>query len=393
MEYHTRVVDQLWNLNPPMLASPECKQTIIGLMRDLKGICKSCVSVEAYQMFFNWIVNAPKQPGKSRIHLFKRIVDACWSDVDIMLPLAKCRAELLDNRGHRITFDKTSANGILLFKESSGIVMNYGVKLLQLIQQTSPGSRLVTGNNETYKRIYKGAAACLQVLEHTLGGEYVNFGVFEIYGDATLDDVLRLAFQLCLSIPIEDLQAYSKSLHPVYSFLDISTKLFMPQLLSLSSDNVAHLINVCMDGLCSYEASTSLSSASALDNFVTHVYSERNSTVTGGTPHPARLFLESNIGCLRRAMIMIFNLLLSGDSNSAWSISRPLLGLILLNQAEFAQLPQTLAVNMSEEKQTKLQHCFVALMNGIDNTLSHQNKDTFTKNVYIFSQEARLSFV
>ncbi|ORM41526.1 Exportin-7-A [Babesia sp. Xinjiang] len=393
MDHHKNVIDQLWNLTAPMLASPECKPTIVGLMRDLKGICKSCVSVEAYQMFFNWIVNAPKQPGKSRLHLMKRLVEACWSDCDIMVPLVKCLAEFLDNRGHRITFDKTSANGILLFKESAGIVMSYGLKLLQMLQSAGNGPRHSGGDAETYKKIYKGVAACLQVLDHTLAGDYVNFGVFEVYGDATLDEVLRLAFELCLSIPIEDLQAYSKSLQPLYVFLDISTRLFMPQLLSLTPDNVAQLVNACLDGLCSYEVPVSLCAAGALDHFVTHIYNERNSTVTGGAPHPARIFLESHIECLRRAMILIFNLLLSGDSNSAWSVSRPLLGLILLNQNEFAQLPQSLSVNMSEERKAKLQHCFAALMNGLDGTLSHQNKDTFTKNVYIFSQEARLSFV
>ncbi|KAK1938700.1 putative Exportin-7 [Babesia divergens] len=395
MEHHERVINQLWNLNPAMLASAECRMTIIGLMRDLKGICKSCVSVESYQMFFNWIVNAPKQPGQSRLHLLRRVVDACWADCEVMVPLVKFLAELLDNRGHRITFDKTSANGILLFKEAAGIVMSYGVKLLQMTQVggATAAPRHNTSDAETYKKIYKGTAACLRVLDHTLGGEYVNFGVFEVYGDATLDEVLHLAFQMCLSIPLEDLQAYYKAMQPVYSFLDLSTKLFMPQLLSLSPDSVAQLINACMDGLCSYEASTSLTAASALDNFVTHVYNERNKTVTGGGPHPARIFLESNMDCLCRAMVLIFNLLLSGDSNSAWSVSRPLLGLILLNQNEFTQLPQTLSVNMSEEKKTKFQRCFASLMNGLDNTLSHQNKDTFTKNVYIFSQEARLSFV
>ncbi|CDR95070.1 EXPORTIN 7-RELATED / RAN BINDING domain containing PROTEIN [Babesia bigemina] len=392
MEHHRLVIDQLWNLNAGVLSSPECRSTIIGLMRDLRGVCRSCISVEAYQMFFNWIVNAPKQPGKSRLHIMKRIVEACWSDCDVMVPLVKCLAEFLDNRGHRITFDKTSANGILLFKESAGIVMSYGVKLLQMAQAAG-GVRQAGNDREAYKKIYKGAAACLQVLDHTLGGDYVNFGVFEVYGDATLDEVLQLAFQLCLVIPIEDLQAYSKAMHPVYSFLDISTKLFMPQMLSLSLENVVQLINACMDGLCSYESATSLSAASALDNFVTHVYNERNSTLTGGAPHPARVFLESKLECLHRAMVLIFNLLLSGDSNSAWSVSRPLLGLILLNQNEFTQLPRSLSVNMSEEKQAKLQRCFESLMNGLDTTLSHQNKDTFTKNVYIFSQEARLSFV
>ncbi|KAK1442653.1 exportin 4/7-like protein [Babesia gibsoni] len=395
MEHHERVVNHLWNMNPVMLAAPECRMTIIGLMRDLKGICKSCISVESYQMFFNWIVNAPKQPGQSRIHILKRIVEACWGDCEIMVPLVKFLAELLDNRGHRITFEKTSANGILIFKEAAGIVMCYGVKLLQMAQaaKQAAASRAGPGDSETYKKVYKGIAACLQVLDHTLGGEYVNFGVFEVYGDATLDEVLHLAFQLCLSIPNEDLQAFSKAMQPVYSFLDLSTKLFMHQLLLLPPDNVAHLINACLDGLCSYEASTALTAASALDNFVTHVYNEHNKTVTGGGPHPARIFLESNLECLRRGMVLIFNLLLSGDSNSAWSVSRPLLGLILLNQNEFSQLPQTLSLNMSEEKKNKLQRCFASLMNGLDNTLSHQNKDTFTKNVYIFSQEARLSFV
>ncbi|AFZ81205.1 hypothetical protein BEWA_006140 [Theileria equi strain WA] len=391
MEYHKNVVDQLWNLGPHMLASPECKWTIIGLMRDLRGICRSCVSVESYQMFFSWIVNNPRKHGESRLHLLKKIADACWSDHEIMVPLIKCLSEILDNRGRRITFEKTSANGILLFKESASIVVSYGCKLLQLSQASD--SNLYSTGEDKYKKIYKGITANLEVLNHTLGGDYVSFGVFDVYGDATLDDVLRLAFQLCLSIPVEDLQAYPKAMQPLYGYLDLCTKLFMPQVLTLEPKCVAQLISACQDGLCSYEASISLSAASALDNFVTYCFNEMNTQITGGGPNPVRVFLESENECLKRVMILIFNLLLRGDSNSAWSISRPLLGLILLNQAEFQQLPQQHSQNLPEDKKEKLQRCFASLMNGIDNTLSHQNKDTFTKNVYLFSQEARVSFI
>ncbi|KAK2198310.1 bifunctional Armadillo-like helical/Armadillo-type fold/Exportin 4-7-like [Babesia duncani] len=389
MGHHQRIVEQLWNYQ--YLAAPECKSTIIGLMRDLKGVCKSCVSVEAYQMFFNWIVNAPKQPGKSRIHLLTKCTEACWADHEIMVPLIKCLAEILDNRGRRISFDKTSANGILLFKDSAKIVMLYGVKLLQMSSASS--NNLYQSSTDTYKKVYKGLAACLEVLNHTLGGDYVSFGVFDVYGDTSLEEVLKLAFELCLAIPLEDLQSYPKAMQPYFRFLDLCTRMFMPNLLQLTCKQIAQLISTCSDGLCCFEASTSLSAASTLDNFTTYCFTQTTSSSKAPETSAVVQFLEMETECLKRTMILIFHLLLRGDSNSAWSMSRPLLGLILLNQVEFQKLPQQLAANMPEEKQAKLHRCFAGLMNGIENNLTPQNKDIFTKNVYMFSQEARVSFV
>ena len=43
-----------------------------------------------------------------------------------------------------------------------------------------------------------------------LSGNYVNFGVFELYGDRALSDALDAALKMTLSIPMSDILAYRK---------------------------------------------------------------------------------------------------------------------------------------------------------------------------------------
>lgn len=43
-----------------------------------------------------------------------------------------------------------------------------------------------------------------------LAGNYVNFGVFELYGDRALADALDISLKMILSIPLSDILAYQK---------------------------------------------------------------------------------------------------------------------------------------------------------------------------------------
>lgn len=43
-----------------------------------------------------------------------------------------------------------------------------------------------------------------------LSGNYVNFGVFELYGDRALADVLDIALKMTLSVPLADVLAFRK---------------------------------------------------------------------------------------------------------------------------------------------------------------------------------------
>ena len=51
----------------------------------------------------------------------------------------------------------------------------------------------------------KGISVCFSMLKAALCGNYVNFGVFRLYGDSALDDVLSMFVKLLLSVPQSDL--------------------------------------------------------------------------------------------------------------------------------------------------------------------------------------------
>lgn len=51
---------------------------------------------------------------------------------------------------------------------------------------------------------------CLCFCTVALAGNYVNFGVFEIYGDRALADAFDIAMRMTLSIPLADILSYRK---------------------------------------------------------------------------------------------------------------------------------------------------------------------------------------
>lgn len=51
----------------------------------------------------------------------------------------------------------------------------------------------------------KGVSVCFAMLKAVLSGNYVNFGVFRLYGDDALDNALQTFIKLLLSIPHSDL--------------------------------------------------------------------------------------------------------------------------------------------------------------------------------------------
>lgn len=59
--------------------------------------------------------------------------------------------------------------------------------------------------DKQYPLRLKGISVCFIMLKAALCGNYVNFGVFKLYGDDTLDNVLNIAAKLILSIPQTDL--------------------------------------------------------------------------------------------------------------------------------------------------------------------------------------------
>ena len=102
-------------------------------------------------------------------------------------PLLKLYAELVYNKAQRLTFDSSSPNGILLFRDASAILVAYGSRM-----QEKP----VAVGADPYTSRYKGVSLCMLLLTRALSGNYVNFGVFALYGDRALADCLEVRYNL-----------------------------------------------------------------------------------------------------------------------------------------------------------------------------------------------------
>ena len=59
------------------------------------------------------------------------------------------------------------------------------------------------------------------LLTRAMSGNYVNFGVFVLYGDRALSDCLEVIVKLCLCMPLEDILAYTKVCKAYFTFLEL----------------------------------------------------------------------------------------------------------------------------------------------------------------------------
>lgn len=142
------------------------------------------------------------------------------------------------NKGVRISFDNSSANGILLFRETSAIVCAYGSRILQVPVQQN-----------IYLEKYKGIRLMLNTLTNALSGNYVNFGVFALYNDQALQNALDVSLQMCLQIPLSDVIAYIKLSRAYFAFVEILFRNHLDVLSGLDSPVFVQLIKTNQEGL------------------------------------------------------------------------------------------------------------------------------------------------
>lgn len=141
------------------------------------------------------------------------------------------------------------------------------------------GNRILTLGEVPKDQVYgvklKGVSVCFTMLKAVLSGNYVNFGVFRLYGDDALDNALQTFIKLLLSIPHSDLlvrsnsdgaswaveggltcasalrplQDYPKLSQSFYSLLEVLTQDHMNFIASLEPQVVMYILSSISEGL------------------------------------------------------------------------------------------------------------------------------------------------
>ncbi|KAJ6221671.1 hypothetical protein RDWZM_000216 [Blomia tropicalis] len=366
----TNSLDTLTNMlsNKAMFSADETKRALIGIARDLRGLVFSFVSKSNIMIFFNWIYPAYTP-------VFHAAIDLWYNDPQVTTPILKLYAELVNNRSQRLQFDISSPNGILLFRDTSKLLVNYGSKILMIRD---------IADDQLYPMKLKGVSICFSILKLALSGSYVNFGVFQLYGDRALEDALNTIIKLILSISISDILEYPKLSQSYFVLLECIAQDHMKFLANLEPNVFLYIISSISEGLNSLDMICT-ACCSILDHIVTYIFKEvskQNKKKDFNEVQTCIKIIEMKPEILPNMLSTILNIIMFEDCRNQWSMSRPLLGLILLNESYFDQWRQSILT-----MQPHMTPLFDGLMNGIERNLLSKNRDRFTQNVSTFRRD------
>ncbi|KAJ8503871.1 hypothetical protein OPV22_004757 [Ensete ventricosum] len=354
--------------------SDAVKYAFIGLMRDLRGIAMATNSRRTYGLLFDWLYPA-------HMPLLLKAISH-WADVpQVTTPLLKFMAEFVLNKAQRLTFDSSSANGILLFREVSKLVVAYGSRILSHPIST-----------DVYANKYKGIWISLTILTRAMTGNYVNFGVFELYGDRALADVLDISLKMILSISLSDILAYQKLTKAYFAYMEVLFGNHISFILTLDTNTFMHIIASLESGLKGLDAGISSQCASAIDNLASFYFN--NITVGEMPPSPTTMNLARHVAecpnLFAEILKTLFEIVLFEDCGNQWSLSRPMLSLILISEQVFNDLKVQILASQPSDQVERLSLCFDKLMADVTRSLESKNRDKFTQNLTLFRHEFRV---
>ena len=150
-------------------------------------------------------------------------------------------------------------------------------------------------------------------------------------------------------------KVYSKLSQTYYGLLETLTADHMAFISMLEPQVFLYILSTISEGLSSLDSIISTSCCSALDHIITYLFknltkqkrinqqqkqqTSEGKAVSGSTsPSPLMQVYEQQPQVFQQLLNTVINIIIFEDCKNQWSMSRPLLGLILLNeQVSFIQ--------------------------------------------------------
>lgn len=358
-------------MQTPSFRVPEVKNAVIGVCRDLRGIVQQTHNRRTFSCIFDFLY-------PTYFPVFVRAAEELYDNPFVMTALLKFLQEVAYNKAQRVMFDQSSANGILLFRELSSVVVAFGRRIQPLQVGKNP-----------YGEKYKAISLCLGILYRALGGNYVNFGVFKLYNDQSLDSALEVALQLVLSIPHEDLMNFPKVKNAYFFFLEILFRNQIASVVALEGSIFSQLVTSLLEGINSYDLAIAAQCATAVDHLATLYYHEMKKKRDTPIKHALIAHAQANPTMWSTLLASLFDILIYGEATSQWALSRPILSLTLCSEEALNAYQQSLSSSQSLENQALIEEAFGALFSDVLPNLEAANRDKFTQKLGQFRNTVR----
>lgn len=368
-------------------ANGEIAKRVPGLFRDLRGFASSLLTKRHYQMFLDWLgpfVGLQARPVLSEAYLWLtnsdptypqemsvplKLLNAFMDNVSLTNSILKFQCELVTNKSARLSFEGSNVDGLLLFRETSKLLVTYGRYLLEY-----------SGKEADFILKYKGIRQCYRILRWTIAGAYVNFGVFRIYGDQALQVCLQTVYDLFVRFQTTTVLSYPKLRTAFFDLVDMLTATLINEIAETMPIEVYKVITQALSqGVRSFDDAVQAQCASAIDNICTYLINKRQRR----EPQETSLmkFATELPQAMPYLMVSLLHTVLFEESSVQWSLSRPLLGLILLYGEFYKRYTEALVFAQLPEKQEVLRSALALLMVDIEPNLHARNRDKFTQNM------------
>lgn len=347
------------------------KATLRGFMRDLRGILQSLTSKPSFSFMFDWMYPDIMPCLIEGIKIW-------YDDPSVAIPILKCMCEFVTNKNSRLQMHTSSPNGILLFRETSKLLVAYGRRIVT-VNQIDP--------TQLYPVKYKGITVCFQIFKASLLGDYVNFGVFNLYGDEALDCAFDVFFKLLVSVPLEDLLAYPKLCKSYYALMVALTRDHLRYIHDLDRMFFNFFCGSILQGIKSVDVQVCTQCCNSLDYLLSYIIVGLSKSKHDPVAYGLSDQIQANLDFLSQTLMYLLNLIMYEECKNQWSVSRPLLGLIILQPQIFQQAQHMILSQTANHKQEEVAVCFQNLMSGVEKTLSPKNRDKFTQNLAVFRRD------
>lgn len=348
--------------------SPQLQHLASGLTRDLSGILQGAQSARAYQAFWEWLY--PQKVGA-----LLRLLETWWDEPDVATPVLKLFAGLCSNSHKRIDFGPCDSSNYSVFIESTKAVALFAERTLHARSQQV---------KNLYRERMQGICACAELLVNALSGDYINFGIFSLYGDKCFHKSLVLVLRMLLTLSTEAVLSYADCALAYFSFVELLFQ-HQPQVaVEAGAKVLLALLEALFEGLQSGTYHVTSSCCAAIDYLFTFRFRAMQTPAKAQFAKQIDAALELAPSLLPTLLSRIFNLCLFDSASRTGPLSRPLLALMVTDPQAFGAYKNTLIAAQAPQNREALAQAFGALMKDVKPNLENDNRNVFHSNIGVF---------
>ncbi|MES1911798.1 MAG: hypothetical protein MHM6MM_004174 [Cercozoa sp. M6MM] len=372
----------------------------IGLMHDLRGVVSATTTRQQYQLFWQWL-------HPEYFKLLLRMIEAGWTQPKVLTSMLSFASELVRNRSSRIHFPASSPNGVILFQETAKMLETLGTRLLQRIQAQQNGE--IPGfsdDNARYDQLYQPVMLCAEILQRSLSGNFVNFGVFEYFNDTRLEQAVFTTVKLLLQIPFTDIIAFPELTTRYFELVEVLFRNHLALTAKLPDAALLQLLTSLADGI--QHADPKISSVVAL--VVERLYDflwQQAALVQRAQGRPRRLARAESLPEVQASirldklireqcpqltqslLTQLFLRILFDNVRNASTLGRAAFAVLLQAPQAFEQFQMTLMHTQDASRSEQLRQAFVTLTENVEPRAVRTSRDQFISNLDAFCKNLK----